>query len=84
MTNIVVRVVLLINIQESGKIINVVIITVSFACRDFLKVLMLLPVLFNCTVLKVGYSVIVNFSACMYLNPIFSQPFYEANCALLF
>ena len=40
----------------------VVIVTVSIVCRDFLKVLMLLPVLFNCTALKVGYSVIVNFS----------------------
>ena len=51
----------------------VVIVNVSIACRDFLKVLMLLPVQFNCTVLKVGYSVIVSFSHFMHLNPIFSH-----------
>ena len=45
----------------------VVMVTVSIVCRDFLKVLILLPVLFNCTVLKVGYSVIVNFSLYMHL-----------------
>ena len=51
----------------------VVIVTISIICRDFLKVLMFLPILFNCTALKVGYSVIVNFFLCMHLNPIFSQ-----------
>ena len=50
----------------------VVIVNVSIACRNFLKVLMLLPVQFKCTVLKVGYSVIVSFSLFMHLNPIFS------------
>ena len=44
-----------------------VMVTISITCRDFLKVLMLLPVLFNCTVLKVGCSIIVNFSFCMHL-----------------
>ena len=45
-----------------------VIVTVSITCRNFLKVPMLLPVLFNCTVLKVGCSVIVNFSVCTYIQ----------------
>ena len=60
----------------------VVIVTVSITCRDFLKVLVLLPALFNCTALKVGCSVIVNSSLCMHLNLILSQPFLEAYCAL--
>ena len=54
---------LLLSVCKVDVCMNVCIcVVVLITCRDFLKILMLLLVLFNCTVQKVGCSVIVNFS----------------------